>query len=292
MGGSDPAPPPRRQRIGLSKTDLATEVGQTLLNLLDNLVSDGALTDGEIKDLAAWLERTASTADLPGLHFLREEVAGVLADGKVSDGERRLLQTAILRVLPVTERERAKARISDRHAAERKAEQARWTVEQDAPTDSQRDYIRALGGTCPDSATRGEASQLIDSLLANRPTARQRMVLRFWNRLDLMHAGVDGVSAWMDRWYAEDPYRLEAWILWKREVGDAGDRSAEGVDRVPLGAGQEYLARVKVGAPGAQVDRGENSQPVRARSGGCLGQIVIACLSLLAIPIAILWICQ
>jgi hypothetical protein len=86
---------------------------------------------------------------------------------------------------------------------------------------------------------------MIDALLASRPTVRQRMVLRFWNRLDLLKAGVDGVSAWLDEWYAEDPDRSEAWALWKREVGDQGQRTSDLVDRVPLGGGDTYVALVK-----------------------------------------------
>jgi hypothetical protein len=72
------------------------------------------------------------------------------------------------------------------------------------------------------------------------------MVLRFWNRLDLLQAGVDGVSTWLDQWYAEDPDRNEAWALRKREAGDQGQQTSEYVDRVPLGGGNDYLSRVKV----------------------------------------------
>lgn len=252
----------RSSPVVLSKKNLATAEGIALLNLLERIMADGRLTDEEIKELAAWLEQTASTSTLPGIHFLREEVVGILADGSVSEAESRLLRNAILRVLPITERERAKAKVADATAQEREERAATWN----RVTLKQLEYIRDLGGTCADSVTKQQASEIIDRLLTSRPTARQRMVLRFWNRLDLLTTGVEGVSAWMDRWYAEDPHRLEAWTLWKRESGDSGDRSPASIDSVPLGAGQEYLVRVKA-----------------TRRGWSLGQIVIACLILLAL---------
>ena len=266
-----------------------------LLELLERIVADGSLADQEITELAAWLEQTAPTSTIPGIHFLREEIAGILVDGSVTEAERRLLRNAILRVLPVTERERAKSRIADATARKREDAKAREMEELAAAnlaTLKQLEFIRDLGGACPDNATKREASEMIDRLLTCRPTVRQRMVLRFWNRLDLMSAGVDGVSTWMDRWYAEDPNRLDAWTLWKRESEDDGGRLPGSIDRVPLGAGQKYLARVKAGAPdarSAQTDQGEAPQHVRSRPSGCLGQIIIACLSMVAIAFAILW---
>jgi len=99
------------------------------------------------------------------------------------------------------------------------------------------------------------------------------MVLRFWNRLDLSTAGVEGVSEWMDQWYEDDPHRLEAWELWKRESGDDGDRSPTSIESVPLGGGREYLGRVKA-----------------TRGGWSWGKIMIACLILLAL--LVLWLRQ
>ena len=214
--------PKRHTRVGLTEASLSTTAGMALLELLEQIVADGSLADQEVADLAAWLERAAVTSTIPGIHFLREEIAGILADGSVTDAERRLLRNAILRVLPVTERERAKARIADATAREREAAQARWVEElaaADRATARQLSYIRDLGGACPENATIQEASAIIERLLAG-PTVRQRMVLRFWNQLDLMSAGAADVSAWMDTWYAEDPHRLDAWTLWKRESGD------------------------------------------------------------------------
>ena len=260
-----------RSPVALSKKSLATREGIALLQLLERIMADGCLADKEITELAAWLEQTASASTIPGIHFLREEVAGILADGVVSEAESRLLQNAILRVLPVIERERVKAKVADAAAQERKREKEERAKTWNLVTSKQVEYIRDLGGTCSENITKQQASEIIDQLLASRPTVRQRMVLRFWNRLDLLNAGVEGVSEWMDQWYEDDPHRLEAWELWKRESGDDGGRSPTSIESVPLGAGQEYLARVK-----------------GTRRGWSRGKIIIACLILLVILVILL----
>jgi len=265
----------RRSPVALSEKSLATAEGIALLKLLERIMADGRLADQEITELAAWLEQTASTSTLPGIHFLREEVVGILADGAVSEAESRLLRNAILRVLPITERERVKAKIADATARERNQERDERAAAANRVTLKQLEFIHDLGGTCADNVTKQQASEIIDWLLASRPTVRQRMVLRFWNRLDLLTTGVEGVSAWMDQWYEGDPHRLEAWELWKQESGDNGGRSPASIDSVPVGAGQEYLVRVKA-----------------TRRGWSLGQIVIACLILLATALVILWLRQ
>ena len=221
--------PKRRVPVKLSADHLSSDIGVALLDLLDRVVADGTLSNQEIADLSAWLGEAAQNSTIPGIHFLREEVAGILADGSVSDAERNLLQNAILRVMPITERDRAKARIADARSRQRETNRQRRLAEfadADRITDRQLEYICALGGTCSSNATKAEASTIITELLEHAPSARQRMVLRFWNRLDLMGAGVAGVTAWMDQWYAEDPNRLAAWTLWKQEAGDAGGRTA------------------------------------------------------------------
>jgi len=259
-----------RSPVALSKKSLETAEGIALLTLLERIMADGCLAAQEITELAAWLEQTASTSTLPGIHFLREEVAGILADGAVSEAESRLLQNAILRVLPVIERERVKAKIADAAAQERKREKEKRATTWNLVTPKQLEFIRDLGGTCAENVTKSQASEIIDQLLAARPTVRQRMVLRFWNRLDLSTAGVEGVTEWMDRWYEDDPRRLEAWELWKRESGDDGGRSPTSIDSVPLGAGQAYLVRVKA-----------------TQRGWSKGKIIIVCLILLLI---VLWL--
>ena len=62
--------------VALSKKSLATPEGIALIELLERIMADGRLADQEITELAAWLEQTASTSTLPGIHFLREGSRG------------------------------------------------------------------------------------------------------------------------------------------------------------------------------------------------------------------------
>ena len=251
------------QRLSLTKRHLETTEGAELLDLLTEILEDGELDDVEIEVLSSWLQHTDSSVRIPGIYFLQEELAGILADGVISDSERHLLQNAILRVLPVSERERAKSKIAEFSAKQKAAH----IQSSNLATEKQKSFISDLGGVCPDSMTKSAASELIDSLLVTRPTVRQQMVLRFWHRLDLSRAGVEGVSAWMDQWYDEDPDRRRAWELWKEESGDIGLRTPECVEKVPIGVGDQYLARVKA----MPVQAGTN----RHSGCGCLGTTAV-----------------
>ena len=177
--------PPRR--IALTQKDAATEVGLKLLKVLEKVVAEGEISDREIVALRNWLDKAATVSELPGIHFLREEIADILADGKVSEAETRLLTSFVLRVLPPIEREKAKAKVGEAKAEEKARAKALERRERAAeairPTDRQLEFLKELGGALPPGATRQQASDLIDRLLAMKPTPRQRMVLRFWNRL-------------------------------------------------------------------------------------------------------------
>ena len=130
------------------------------------------------------------------------------------------------------------------------------------------DYIVALGGKYREGLTKDQASDMIGSLLANRPTPRQMMVLKFWNRMDLAESGVDGVSEWMDEWYGEDSRRLEAWQKWKSEYPAIGNsRSADAFQEVPLGIAYSYLESVS-----------------KSKKGGC------GCAFLVLLAIGLAWL--
>jgi len=282
-----------RTRVSLTSRDLSGESGIALLQRLEQVWTDGVISEDDVAGLAEWLHETAAVADLPGFHFLREEVAGILADGIVSEPEKRLLRDAILRVLPVTERERARARFAESAAQARETRNRELQMLADQVTQAQLDYIAALGGTCAAGASKAEASGIIDALLASRPTVRQRMVLRFWNRLDLNVSGVDGVSAWMDHWYSEDPDRSEAWALWKREAGDQGQRTPDRVEAVPLGEGVKYLALVKARRGDAamnQVRLAEYASASPADRTGNGGRTLLLWAGAIALISVVLWL--
>jgi hypothetical protein len=95
------------------------------------------------------------------------------------------------------------------------------------------------------------------------------MVLRFWDKVPPPEDwGKNEVIEWMDAWYTENPARLYAWELYKKEVGDTGNiRDPESVG---VGIGNAYLE--KVVASGVM----EKAASAKSNSGcGCVTMIAI-----------------
>lgn len=248
--------PSKTARVSLSEKQLSDNETASLCVMLIELSSDGHISDGEIRDLDVWVQQTRKTNALPALAFLGDVLHAVLQDGRIEESERAELHHAILRVLPPKAREAAK---EQKRIAIKKARDV-INAERDKATERQLQYIEDLGGDAEQDLTKSQASELINSLLEFSPTVRQRMVLRFWDRLDLLEKGKDAVSDWMDEWYAEDENHLLAWELWKEENGDMGERDSYLMELVPVGIGYEYLTRLNAKAPRA--------------SGGCMGLIL------------------
>ena len=218
--------------------------------MLTDITRDGEISLDEIRTLDDWLERRHERSQVPAVAWLREVVRAVLLDGRVSVEERCDVLGAIERVLPPDAR--VLARIQ-RRAAETISATDTPRIETPAPaapgrvkkaSESQLAYLRSLG--VPHEAatlTMPQASELIDQALSepSRPSSRQIMVLRFWNRLDLAHQSRNEVSDWMDLWYGEDPRRMDAWKAWKQSSGDDGSQGDP--DRVPIGAGNDWIER-------------------------------------------------
>jgi hypothetical protein len=107
-------------------------------------------------------------------------------------------------------------------------------------TEGQLQYIRDLGGNPTAGLNHADAGEIIKQLLARQqPTPRQMMILRFWNKTDLMQSSKDEVAAWLEQFYNEDPRRKAAWETFKLETGDDG--SQHDPSSVPIGAGEIYL---------------------------------------------------
>ena len=242
---SEPKMPSANQRLAISKKDMSSEVGRKLVKVLSQVLADGEVTANEVLALRKWLDGASTLSNIPGINFLREEIESVLGDGKIDELEAELLVNSILRVLPVSERQPLKDAVSQAKSKKRDAKQVLRERIQSTPTERQTAFIKTLGGKLDSNATKQDASDLIDQLLQTQPTARQLMVLRFWDELKRSNEGVEGVSRWMDNFYLEDPDRLLAWIEWKSESVDAYSRDFASVELVPLGAGKQYLARIK-----------------------------------------------
>jgi hypothetical protein len=108
----------RNPRKSLTKRQLENPEALELLALLQSFAEDGRLVDDEVHELQEWLHRNVGS-DLPAVDHLRSAVEEVLADGRVTEGERVWLQKAIETVLPRDEREYAAMRRREARAADR-----------------------------------------------------------------------------------------------------------------------------------------------------------------------------
>jgi hypothetical protein len=156
---------------------------------------------------------------------------------------RKRASAAIERVLP--KGQRIVARNQRERAEDAAAALAGTVARRELATAPQLKYLRALGVTPPEGMTKDQASETLDRLLSSRPSVsnRQMMVLRFWDSLSVAERGRYGVSEWMDVFYAEDRDRPAAWEWWKEENADCGHQDPP--EKVPVGIGPSYLARVK-----------------------------------------------
>lgn len=140
-------------RRALSKSELETAAGVELLGICQSVTADGRLDQGEVDDLRRWLEANRDSA-MPGAAFLRDAIGAILADGIVTDSERRELQRVVEAVLPPALRPAAAAARRDALVADRAARQraesmgaGEWTfvvagVRHDNRAEAVRDHLR------------------------------------------------------------------------------------------------------------------------------------------------------
>ena len=104
-----------------------------LLLLLEEISSDGLITEDEAKRLHEWLTLNRD-AGILAFDFLRTTLDHVLADGKITDPERKAIHKAVERVLPPelrlgarTSREARelveRARVEEERASKRQAKE-------------------------------------------------------------------------------------------------------------------------------------------------------------------------
>ena len=219
-------------KFAVSDEHAMTRVGELLISALVRISADGKLSNSDITALSGWLNKASSLSDIPGLHFLREEVDAVLEDGIISEPERRLLIKSILKVLPAKARELASHQfaVAEKQAANSAMQKA---------TPKQAECIKQLGGVFNPGFTQLQADQEIDQLYQSHPTQRQLMILRFWDRTSLEDKSVEVVAKWLDAWYEEDYHRRIAWTKWHKQNPHCA------VDDVPRGIGISVLREVK-----------------------------------------------
>ena len=121
-------------RFLLTYAQLQTAEGLELLQLLQTVTADGTISDEEIAALREWLDINRS-ADLPAIALLTERVEKILADGKVTEDERRAISGDIEAILPPDIRQDVIAKKSPIHKGKRvpAQEKTRRTREKNAP---------------------------------------------------------------------------------------------------------------------------------------------------------------
>ncbi len=214
-------------RVTLTSSQLKkyTEL-EDLVVLLVQIAADGVLEYSELQLLTDWLNNHVHM-DLPAVKFLVEVMLRVCADGQITPEEIYEIQLAIERVLPQEYRTNVTAARKAAYYSQPASENQLATIQQ-------------LSGQCPAGLSRRDASEMLDRLYSG-PSCRQRMLLRFWNRMELANQTREEVSQWIDSFMDDDHW--EAWDLYKQEIGDDG--SQRDPSFVPLGIGDGYLMKYR-----------------------------------------------
>lgn len=228
----------KRTRITLTKTECESPTGKQLIDLIFSMCHDGCLNISEVDALHIFLRNDTST--IAAIPYLRAITREHVADGAISDAEAYALKVAFERVVPKEARGIISTHLQNigLPSTHEYDSAPAWT--EDEATHKQIAYIVDLGGTVTPGMSKGEASELIEQLLERRPpTPRQRMLLRFFDRLDLLQATKEDVSLWIDELYASDEGLERAWDRFKRETNQ--DPSEQDATIVPVGAFRKYV---------------------------------------------------
>lgn len=208
------------------------------MEMILDICHDGELEISEIEDLHIFLRRDKS--DIPAVPFLRSITRDIVADGIVDDAEAYRLKKAFERVVPKDIRGVVSTHLEGIGLPSSFSAAKRPSWHDDPATERQIEYICNLGGQVRSGMTKGEASELIDQLLTARPpSARQIMVLRFFDRMDLSSKSKDEVCEWIDYHYGSCEEYERAWERFKRETGH--DPRSLDAENVPIGAYRQYM---------------------------------------------------
>lgn len=207
--------------------------GKALINAILDICHDGEITLPEVASLHAILIKHSEA--MPAITFLRSHTRQILIDETVTDAEAYALKRAMERVVPKEVRSVVATHLAAIGLPVSGERFEQWMA--DPVTRRQIEYILNLGGDPRSVKTKGEASKLIDQLLTRRPpTPRQVMLIRFFDRTDLLAHTKDEVSDWIDRLFTSDIKMELAWHRYKQLTDH--DPISQDPTSVPVG---EYL---------------------------------------------------
>lgn len=265
------------RRITLTKTQADSPVGRELISRILDICHDGEITEAEINELHLFLVK--NDPGITAFAYLRAITRGMVADGVVDSLEIYSLKKAFIRTVTKDIRGVVQTHLEaigtppkppKRHAPA-------WT--RHAASAAQIEYIAGLGGEFVPGMTKGEASELIDSLLERRPpTPRQKMLIRFFDRLELLDKTKSDVSEWIDQLYWNDRANEDAWERFKADTGL--DWTEQDASVVPIGAFRKY----KISREPVQYKRPKNQK------SGCLGVIAVF-ITVIPVMMAVLFVC-
>ncbi|MCC6971658.1 MAG: hypothetical protein IT434_15710 [Phycisphaerales bacterium] len=265
----------KRTRITLTNAEAESPAGKQLIDLILSMCHDGQIEIKEVESLHIFLRRCESK--IAAISYLRAITREIVADGNVDPSEVYRLKKAFVRVVPKEVRGVISTHLDSvgLPAVDPDEDEPAWTRHEASA--KQIDYIVALGGTVTPNMTKGEASNLIETLLERRPpTPRQMMVIRFFDELQMASRTKEEVSEWLDSLYARDERYEHAWERFKRETSH--DPFGTDPSIVPVGAFRRY-----VGVPGARASQAATAQP---RKGvGCSAVLLLSVVALIVIAL-------
>ena len=178
-------------RLTMTKSQAEEGLGRELVELSRNWLEDGKLEPHELEQLRAWLAKVPPDS-IPAIRFVKEEVERCVAVGLADEWAATRIQGALIRVLPLADREVAKVardkvglaeweKLAPEREARRRASAERsktlreryaeqWAGE--SATEDQIEFIRDLGENIPSNVSKLEASNEITKLLARKQAAR------------------------------------------------------------------------------------------------------------------------
>jgi hypothetical protein len=228
---------PKGERLTLLKKEADSPFGKKLLSFIFDVCHDGRISLGEIESLHTFLLENPS--DISAAVLLRAQTREMLSDNQIDPLDEYNLKTYFVRITPKVFRGIIETHLESIGLPVSAHGSLSW--KNDRATARQIDYIIALGGKPSLDLTKGKASRLIDALLERRPpTPRQVMLLRFFNRLDLLDKNKDEVSEYIDGLFHFDTKYELAWARFKRETGQS--RFNMDPSTVPIGACRQYMS--------------------------------------------------
>ncbi len=226
----------------MTNREAESKVGHELTNMILDMCHDGELTIEEVETLHQFLRKSGDP--FAAIPYLRAITREIVADGSVCPAEAYRLKKGMERVVQKEVRKVVSTHLESVGTpvwGDDDYEPA-WTKHE--ATTKQIEFILNLGGKIAPGLTKGAASKQIDFLLERRPpTPRQMMLLRFFDRLDLVESTKERVSVWIDDLFIRHEEMERAWHRYK--LTTKHDPYERDWSIIPIGAYRQFVKTKK-----------------------------------------------